>query len=400
MTMGMEQRQPQPVIVDSPVGHEVDGNMLRLIPGGEERLEALVDLIEGAHRRLDLYYYIFAQDDCGERIVDALIEARNRDVAVTLIVDAFGSATTPARFFEPLIDAGVRFAWFGARRSTRYLIRNHQKMAIADGARVLIGGFNCERHYFARADDVMAWCDLGLLVNGPLAARLQDWFDELAAWTFGSNQRFGRLRRIVREWQPGEGGAVWLVGGPTRYLNGWARRVKNDLQGAERLDLVAAYFSPGRGMIRRIKRIARRGSARLVTAMHSDNSATIGAARHLYHSLLRASVAIHEYRPQKLHMKLIVIDDITYVGSANFDKRSLFINLELMLRVEDAAFAAEARALVDRLAGQSRHVDRRVYRAMSTPWRKIGWWLSYLLVGVLDYTVTRRLNFRRPRRRG
>src|SRR3546814_1520412 len=34
--------------------------------------------------------------------------------------------------------------------------------------------------------------------------------------------------------------------------------------------------------------------------------------------------------PCKLHMKLIVVDDAVYVGSANFDMRSLFLNLEIM----------------------------------------------------------------------
>jgi cardiolipin synthase len=96
-------------------------------------------------------------------------------------------------------------------------------------------------------------------------------------------------------------------------------------------------------------------------------------------------------------MKLIVIDDIVYVGSANFDMRSLFINLELMLRIKDAAFAAEARVLVDGLAAQSDAVDERAYAALSSPFARLRWWIDYLLVGVLDYTVTRRLNFRRRR---
>src|SRR5690606_28936471 len=103
-----------------------------------------------------------------------------------------------------------------------------------------------------------------------------------------------------------------------------------------------------------------------------------------------------EYQPQKLHMKLIVIDNIVYVGSANFDMRSLFLNLELMLRVEDEGFAAEARALVDGLTEQSARIDGRAYGALSSPLSRLRWWIDYLLVGVLDYTVTRRLNFRKP----
>ncbi|MBN8817983.1 MAG: phosphatidylserine/phosphatidylglycerophosphate/cardiolipin synthase family protein [Sphingomonas sp.] len=377
--------------------HNVDGNELALLPGGEERLEALIALIESARERLDICYYIFTHDVCGDRVLEALIDACNRDVAVTLLVDAFGSANTPQSFFDPLIEAGARFGWFGAHRSTRYLIRNHQKMVIADGKSALIGGFNCDRSYFGAASEPLAWCDLGLMVKGPWAVSLERWFDALAHWTIDTKQHFRRLRQLVRAWQPGEGPGVWLVGGPTRQLNNWARKVKSDLETGGRLDLVAAYFSPSPGMIRRINRIARREGASLITPSKSDNTATIGAARHLYRRLLRAGVQIFEYRPQKLHMKLIVIDDVTYVGSANFDMRSLFLNLELMLRIEDAGFASEARALIDTLEADSRRIDGRLYDWMAGPVARVRWWLQYLLVGVLDYTVTRRLNFRRRR---
>jgi len=392
--MKSDVNSPKPDVEPKP--HIVDGNMFKLLPGGEERLEALIDLIEGAKQKLDLYYYIFAGDNCGERVIEALVEARKRGVDVTLMVDAFGSAFTPSSFFSPLIAAGGRFAWFGARRSTRYLIRNHQKMAIADGGRALIGGFNCEKLYFASFTEEMAWCDLGLIVEGPVVADLERWYDALAAWTIDSRQRFGSLRRLVRTWEPGGSKVHWLIGGPTRLLNSWTRSVKADLSTGKRLDLVAAYFSPSRGMRRRIGSVAQRGFARLITTERSDNAATVGAARHLYKRLLRAGVEIFEYQPQKLHMKLIVIDDIVYIGSANFDMRSLFLNLELMLRVEDEAFAAEARALIDRLVKQSAEIDGRAYAALSSPLNRLRWWIEYLLVGVLDYTVTRRLNFRKP----
>lgn len=374
--------------------HLVEGNRLVLIPDGRERLAALLDLIGTAQTRLDLYFYIFSKDECGEQVVDALIAARARGVAVTLLVDAFGTALTPSTLFEPLIGAGVRFGFFGNKRSTRYLIRNHQKMALADGRHGLVGGFNIEQGYFSGSDARDGWRDLALLVEGPLILDLQGWFDAMAEWTLG-RQSFRALRRMVRDWKPGKGRTVWLMGGPTRHLNGWARRVKHDLQTGSRLDLVAAYFSPGWGMLRRMGLVAKRGEARLVTPMRSDNHTTIGAARHLYRRLLKAGVSIFEFRAQKLHSKLIVIDDVTYVGSANFDMRSLFLNVELVLRIDDAGFAKAARAEVDALVAQSRAIDGPMYRLMSGPFSKLRWWIDYLLVGVLDYTVTRRLNFRR-----
>ncbi|MCW2412100.1 MULTISPECIES: phospholipase D-like domain-containing protein [unclassified Sphingobium] len=375
--------------------HEVAGNKLRLMPGGQDRLDTLLDLIGNARETLDLYFYIFAADDCSTLIRDALVEACKRGAAVTLMIDAFGSARTPDGFFDAFIGAGGRFARFGARRSMRYLIRNHQKIVICDGRRAMIGGFNCENSYFVGPEDADGWCDLGLTLEGPLVEDLGRWYEGLAKWSLESRQRFSHLRRLVRTWQPGEGKARWLIGGPTRFLNSWAKCVKTDLHHGCTLDLAAAYFSPSPGIMRRMAGIAQRGSARLITPERSDNTTTVGAARHLYRRLLRAGVQIMEYQPQKLHMKLIVIDDIVYVGSANFDMRSLFINLELMLRIEDAEFARAARALVDTMAKDSTVIDGRTYAALASPFSRFRWWIDYLLVGVADYTVTRRLNFRR-----
>jgi cardiolipin synthase len=394
----MECPQVLPEGAAGPATHEVEGNRLVLLPGGAERLEALIELVESARIRIDIYYYIFAMDACGARVMQALIEACQRGVAVTLMVDAFGSAFAPQSHFDALVRAGGRFAWFGHKRSTRYLIRNHQKIVLVDGARVLVGGFNCEQLYFGKDDDPASWCDLGLLVEGPLAAALQPWYDALAHWTIDTDQRFRHLRRMVRVWKPREAAAMWLVGGPVRRPpSSWVSKLVADLHHVGRLDLVAAYFSPNPGMLRRIESIAKAGAARLITPMYSDNRATVGASRHLYRRLLRAGVSIFEFRPQKLHMKLIVIDDVVYVGSANFDMRSLYINLELMLRIEDAGFAQEARALVDRIERRSEPIDAAAYETMSSPLHKLIWWFNYLLVGVLDYTVTRRLNFRRRR---
>ncbi|WP_267961930.1 phospholipase D-like domain-containing protein [Sphingobium sufflavum] len=372
----------------------VDGTGLSLIETGPERLAAMLGLIEGAREQLCLYFYIFHGEGAGVLVRDALIAACGRGVAVTLMIDGFGSAATSDMFFTPLRDAGGRFGRFGTRRSTRYLIRNHQKMAIADGRRAMIGGYNVEDGYFAGASDPEGWCDLALLVEGPAVEPLQHWFDGLAHWVLDSRQGFRALRRLVRHWRHGTGSLQWLMGGPTVRLNSWARRVKADLQHARRLDMIAAYFSPGHSMLRRMMRIGERGDARLIVPLRSDNLMTIGAARHLYGRMIRRGMRLYEYERCKLHMKLIVVDDIVYVGSANFDKRSLFLNVELMLRIEDAGFAAVARALVERREAESRRIDETAYRAMTGPVARLRWLVSYLIVGVIDYTVTRRLNFR------
>src|SRR3546814_16230341 len=100
----------------------------------------------------------------------------------------------------------------------------------------------------------------------------------------------------------------------------------------------------------------------VVTAARSDNNVTIDAARHCYRRLLRRGVKIYEYGKQRLHAKLIVADDITYIGSANFDVRSLYLNMELMLRVDDPAFAGEIRSRIAEDIAVSERIDRARYR--------------------------------------
>lgn len=381
-----------------PAERRLDGHRLRVIECGPDLLAALSQLVDGARQSLRLYYYIFADDRSGTLIRDKLIAACARGVAVTLMIDGFGSASTPLAFFDPLTQAGARFGRFGTRRSTRYLIRNHQKMAIADDARLLMGGFNVADDYFGLPHED-CWADLGVLLTGPKVQTMVGWYDALWTWVTSPGQRLRRLRRMIRQWPSAQSepntAFRWLVGGPTRRLSPWAQEVKHDLDHAKRLDMIQAYFSPGRGMLKRIARAARNSGARLVLPSRSDNGATIAAARLLYGPLIKRGVEIHEYLPCKLHMKLIVIDDVAYVGSANFDMRSLFINLELMLRIDDRQVAEMLRALIERRVLESRRVttadlDRRGLLDLGKQW------ISYLLVGVLDYTVTRRLNFRLP----
>jgi cardiolipin synthase len=161
---------------------------------------------------------------------------------------------------------------------------------------------------------------------------------------------------------------------------------------ARRLDIIAAYFAPAPAMLRRMTRVARRGRARLVTAAKSDNNATIAAARSLYNYMLKRGVAVFEYQPTKLHTKLFVVDDVVHIGSANFDMRSLFLNLEMMLRVEDAAFAREMRRFVDGEIARSTEITLESHRKQRTLLNRIRWAIGYFIVAVADYRISRRLN--------
>ncbi|MGX7894290.1 phospholipase D-like domain-containing protein [Tsuneonella sp. HG222] len=373
-----------------PFAFEAQGQSLVFYPGGQDRFDALLALIAQARTSLRIAFYIFSPDASGIQVRDAVIEAARRGVAVSVVVDGFG-AKAGAEFFAGLVEAGGTFCCFMPRWSVRYLIRNHQKMVVVDGEIAMLGGFNVEDSYFAPPAE-NGWNDLAFTVRGSLVGRVAHWFDTLEEWARQPGGRFRDIRRRVREWDSGTAPVQLLVGGPTRGLSSWARCVSRDLIRGERLDMMMAYFSPPFRLRKRIRRIAEKGNTRLVMAGKSDNNATIGASRALYRKLLKAGAQLWEFNACKLHTKLIVLDDAVYMGSANFDMRSLYVNLEIVVRIEDKALADRMSAFIGQHIPASLEITPALHERRATVWNRIRWWSSWFLVSVVDYTVSRKLN--------
>ena len=374
----------------------VDGNRLTLYPDGPERLEALIDLIDGAKHSLRLLYYTYLADAAGQRVKDALIRAVGRGVTVALLIDGFGSSTTPDDYFLDLSRSGAKFCRFNPAYGRRYLLRNHQKLALADGetphSRAMIGGFNISDAYFGTVEQG-AWRDIALIVQGPAAARLAPYYDKLISWARSPKPMMRTLRYLVRKYSETSGPLQWQFGGPTARLSPWGVSTCKDLVHSRDVELIAAYFAPTWGLLKRIARVGGRGRARVITAAKSDNKATIAAARFTYNRLLRRGVEIYEYLPTKLHTKLVVLDDVVHIGSSNLDIRSLFLNMELMLRIDDARFAKQMRAFFE---GELRHclaITPQLQNKRASLLNRMRWALSFFLVTSFDYGVTRRLNF-------
>jgi cardiolipin synthase A/B len=91
---------------------------------------------------------------------------------------------------------------------------------------------------------------------------------------------------------------------------------------------------------------------------------------------------------------LLVIDDASYIGSSNLDVRSIFINIEIMLRIEDGAFADYMRSIIGDMIENSDEQTLEMHRARAGIFHRIGWFCKYLMVNSFDYTIGRRIKFR------
>ncbi|MGI8706371.1 MAG: phospholipase D-like domain-containing protein [Sphingomicrobium sp.] len=374
---------------------DVAGNLLEVIGTGVERLRILLDLIAGAKQSLKVLMYMFNPDETGTLVRDALAAAARRGVDVKLLIDGFGSAARP-RFFTALDESGGKCCVFNPAYGPLYLLRNHQKLVVADDRVAIIGGANIDDTYMSDTGP-KHWRDLWLRIEGPEAAVAGRYFDRLFRWSTRKNPKLRSLRRIVAEHSERRGLLQWKFTGPLSLRNSWWRSIGRDIRRGSRLDMIFAYFAPPGAMVRRIGRLGQRGRARIITAARSDNNATIAAARHSYSRLLRRHVEMYEYRPARLHTKLVIVDDVVYIGSSNFDYRSFYLNLEIMLRIEDSSFASAMRGYFERELEDCKWITPALHKRRANPWRRLKWAFSHFLVNVMDYTVTRRLNFRAER---
>ena len=271
----------------------------RWLRTGGETLAEMLAVIGRAKRSVRLEMYIFDPCPVANGFREALGEARRRGVSVQVLVDAFGSMSIPAGYWDKLREAGAQIRRFNPNGLKRFGIRDHRKLLVCDEEVAVVGGANIAAEY--HGDGVASgWRDLGLRIRGPLAGGLAEAADEMFAEANARHKPFSRLRISVRQRSvPFAGGRILLTG-PGRN-NPIKLALSHDLKHAGRVAIVCAYFLPPGRILRLLARLARRGAkVQLILPGKSDVLLSLLAAQSYYRRLLRAGVEIYEYQPQIL----------------------------------------------------------------------------------------------------
>jgi cardiolipin synthase len=345
--------------------------------------------IASVRERIRFESYIFAADGLGEQFRDALAEAARRGVKVNVLLDAFGSQSVPTNFWAPLAAAGGEARYFNPVLLKRFGFRDHRKLLVCDDHTAFVGGFNISSVY--QGDGVNSgWRDLGLRLEGHFAAALDAAFDEMFARAEVQHKPFTRLRRSSSRKAVRLPEGRLLLTGPGRGRNPFERELHQDFARARHVRIIAAYFLPSWRIRRELARVVRRGGrVQLILAGKSDVYLSQLAARSLYRRLLRAGVEIHEYQPQILHAKLIIVDHAVYVGSSNLDTRSLRINYELMFRFTNRELVAGARGIFEECLTRSESIDYKAWCRSRTWWRRLRYRWAYFLLARVDPYLAR-----------
>jgi len=397
----------------------------------QEAFAARVLLARAAERSLDVQYYIWRGDTTGYLLLEELWDAAERGVWVRLLLDDTGTAgLDPAltaldshpniqiRLFNPFVQR--RYKALGYLTDFRRLNRRmHNKSFTADSVATIVGGRNVGDEYFGAGQGVV-FADLDVLAVGSIARDVRAAFDNY--WNADTvrgvdlvvgktppggvsalRARFAAVRASAEAVEYVEAvlttGLVAALDAQELQLD-WARvqllcdppaKVKGQALDADLLfahlraalgkperaiDLVSAYFVPGKKGTKVLARFAENGIAlRILT--NSLAATDVGVVHAGYAKrrkpLLRSGARIYELKPDigdvgraegssqprhgvgsssaSLHAKTFSIDRArVFVGSFNLDPRSIRLNTEMGLVIDCVALAEAIANRVDRAA--------------------------------------------------
>jgi cardiolipin synthase len=334
------------------------GNSVMLLRSGAEYFPALIEVIASAQREIWLESYIYADDETGRAVADALIAAAQRGVSVRVLVDGWGARhylTPPLE--QRLVDGGVDLLKYRPEvrpwhfRSHR-MRRLHRKLCQVDNRVAFVGGINV-------IDDMNTpghtppRVDFAVCVRGPMLVPIIQTMQRVWAIV-----EIAQLRNFDVPLFPDEDPdadpvesagsqvAKFTVRDNLRHRRDIERAYLAALRTARDEILIAtAYFFPGVRFRRALTSAAARGvRVTLLLQARVEYRLLHYASRALYGQLLSVGVAIQEYHRSFLHAKVAVVDSRwATVGSSNIDPYSFLMSREANVFVRDPAFAGELR---------------------------------------------------------
>jgi cardiolipin synthase len=366
-------------------------NTAEWVQSGSEYFSRIEALIDAARYEIHLQTYIFASDQTGKNISDALIRAAERKVKIFVLLDAYGSQGLSREVILNMKSVGIQIKKYGELYSKgRFHIgrRMHHKIFVVDGYTSVVGGINISDNY----NDIpgsKAWLDFAVFMQGNISRRLQ--FICRQRWL---GWKFSYLSRKSLLSNKGDANAK-----PGNVLIRARRndfiRNKNDIAisyrealrtSKESILIVGGYFLPGGRTRRLMKKAIQRGvSINVIIAEESDVKVLVYARRYLYAWLIRNDVGVYEYMPSNVHGKVLITDNKwTSIGSYDLNNLSTYSNIELNVDISNEDFSKNLSEHIKKIMSDDcrKLTGENMYRNKSI-FFKFRMWISYRFVKTL-----------------
>jgi cardiolipin synthase len=366
-------------------------NQVTLLQNGEAYFPAIEAALDRAVYEIYLESYIFANDNTGRRIAEALRRAAFRGVKTHVLIDGFGSKSLPKTMVDYLVTAGVMVLKFRPKISPwtlrrQRLRRLHRKIVVVDQEIAFVGGINIIDDMDMPGQTSPRY-DYAVSVEGPMVKQIHDSTRRVwsrVAWT-RLRPSWGRdnYRQAPSTEPRGRMRSAFLVRDNIRHRRDIEDAYRQAIEQAQfEIILANAYFLPGLNFRHALLDAAGRGVRVILLLQGRVEYRLLHYASHaLYGSFLDAGMEIYEYHKSLMHAKVAVIDEHwATVGSSNLDPFSLLLSLEANVVVDDENFAKKLKQSLEQA------IKMGARRIFENSWRtqpirvRLASWLSYGLV--------------------
>ncbi|SDQ06799.1 cardiolipin synthase [Flagellimonas zhangzhouensis] len=321
-------------------------NKVSVLQDGGETFNTLFKAMEEAKEFIHLQYYILERGDLLNKMIDLFKRKINEGVEIRIIYDSLGSYHLRGRPRKHFQEIGVKIYPIMPIRIKNLLFslnfRNHRKIVVIDNEVAFTGGVNISDKYIKGRNELGKWKDIHVKLEGPIVNDLHLVF--LKDYYFASRDDEFNIDDYLVEQEPkGNAVAQVVAGGPDSKHPTILQQYLGMMNEAEHSIYIAnPYFVPGEAFLQNLKIRALQGvEITLLVPKKSDSKMAKYAMFSQFEELLEVGVKIY-LREDFSHSKIMIVDDdITSIGSGNFDVRSFELNYETNILIYDEAITKE-----------------------------------------------------------
>jgi cardiolipin synthase len=346
------------------------GHNWQLLSDPGSVFDTLLNDLSQAEDWIFMEFYILEPEGRVEEVLSALTAARIRGVSVYLLLDSVGSNRfLHSKRMRQMTDAGIEVLDVMHANILRMFLqridlRQHRKLISIDNRIAYNGSMNlADPDWFKKHSGFGPWIDVMVRVEGPMAAIIQGTM--IFDWEMETGHRLTNALSWPESASDGPALMQFLPTGPAFDDDILLQVLLTAIHNAQhRVIITTPYFVPDESLLQALKSVARRGlEVTLLVPRRLDSHLAKYASRSFYDELLSHGINILRFEGGLLHTKSVIIDDhLVLVGSVNLDMRSLWLNFEATLVVDDPAFCNAMNAVVGEYKHSSHRLELKQWR--------------------------------------
>ena len=326
-------------------------------------------------------------------VMQALMAAARRGIQCRLMLDSAGSvAFFRSPWPELMRNAGIEVVEALKVNLMRVFLRRmdlrqHRKMIMIDNYIAYTGSMNMvDPRYFKQDAGVGQWIDLMARMEGPIATAMGIIYS--CDWEIETGKRILPPPPDVNimPFEQASGHTIHTIASGPGFPEDLIHQalLTAAYSAREYLIMTTPYFVPSDDLLHAICTAAQRGVDVSIILPRKNDSMLVGwASRAFFTELLAAGVKIYQFEGGLLHTKSVLVDgELSLVGTVNLDMRSLWLNFEITLAIDDKGFGADLAAVQDDYISRSRLLDARLW--LKRPlWQRVAERLFYFFSPLL-----------------